>query len=132
MNVKDLDKFQRVNPHLEIPESLEFDRSYLSEPPSGFLSLEDYFRSTSPPSSLGDTIKLWDSALDILVLCDSGLGTPLSRHEDMKPDNILIYKPDTKTPYDWKFKLGDLGLSHFQSITSCSSEKGRKFTVHRV
>jgi serine/threonine protein kinase len=132
MHVKGLDQFRCVQQHLDTPRSLESHRSYLAEPTHGLLSLEDYLRTIPPPLSLVDKIKLWDSALNILVLCDFGLSTPLSRHEDMKPENILIHKPETETPYDWKFKVGDLGLSHFQSIKSCSLEEGRNLTIHCV
>ena len=36
-----------------------------------------------------------------------------SWHQDVKPANILVQGSSQSSPYDWKFKLGDLGLSHF-------------------
>jgi hypothetical protein len=122
MNVKDLDKFQSVQQHWKIPKSPEPHRSYLSQPAPGQLSLEDYFRTTSPPSSPNDTLKLWGSALDVLF-CEFGLSKSVSRH-DIKPGNILIYKPETKSPYEWHFKLGDLEPRHFSFKSTGSSEEG--------
>lgn len=35
-------------------------------------------------------------------------------HQDVKPSNILVCSGDSKSPYGYRFKLGDLGLSHFK------------------
>ncbi len=39
-------------------------------------------------------------------------------HQDIKPENILIVSNGARCPYEWQFKLGDLGLSHFNSEVS--------------
>ena len=39
-------------------------------------------------------------------------------HQDIKPQNILIVKKDGLSPYEWTFKLADLGLSHFKAISN--------------
>lgn len=36
-------------------------------------------------------------------------------HQDVKPDNILVVSNGARCPYEWQFKLGDLGLSYFNS-----------------
>jgi hypothetical protein len=43
-------------------------------------------------------------------------------HQDIKPENILLVSNDAQSPYDWQFKLGDLGLSHFNSNVVSSRE----------
>lgn len=45
-----------------------------------------------------------------------------SRHMDIKPENIMILGSDTKSPYDWKWKLTDLGPSHFKSLPNVKGE----------
>jgi len=35
-------------------------------------------------------------------------------HQDVKPDNILVMSNGIDSPYDWKFELSDLGMSHFK------------------
>jgi hypothetical protein len=99
----------------------------------GLLSLTDYFRVVSPPSSVEDTLKFWESAL---CLIDSGVelfekygpSTQQSHpsqtdyhrhpflgwHQAIKPENVLILSSETKSPYEWTFKLSDLGISHFK------------------
>ena len=34
-------------------------------------------------------------------------------HQDIKPANILCQLEDGQSPYNCRFKLADLGLSHF-------------------
>lgn len=43
-------------------------------------------------------------------------------HQDVKPQNIFVVSNDEKSPYNWQFKLGDLGLSHFKMKVSSSQE----------
>jgi serine/threonine protein kinase len=47
---------------------------------------------------------------------------PYSWHQDVKPSNILIVSSEEKSTYDWQFKLGDLGLSHFNSKVVSSGD----------
>ena len=51
------------------------------------------------------------------VLADS-----LRWHQDVKPDNILVISNNVDSPYDWKFVLSDLGLSHFKRTTQHGSD----------
>ena len=37
-----------------------------------------------------------------------------SWHQDIKPSNILVQSCGRRSPYDYQFKIADLGLSHFQ------------------
>jgi serine/threonine protein kinase len=39
-------------------------------------------------------------------------------HQDVKPQNILVVSNEHELPYEWQFKLGDLGLSHFEKLSS--------------
>jgi len=43
-------------------------------------------------------------------------------HQDVKPDNILIISNGIDSPYDWKFKLSDLGMSHFRGWSNQGSD----------
>jgi serine/threonine protein kinase len=43
-------------------------------------------------------------------------------HQDVKPDNILVKSSGIDSPYDWKFKLSDLGLSHFKRESQDGSD----------
>jgi serine/threonine protein kinase len=47
-------------------------------------------------------------------------------HQDVKPDNILVKSNGIDSPYDWKFKLSDLGLSHFKR----ESQEGSDFDAY--
>jgi len=37
-----------------------------------------------------------------------------SRHQDVKPENVLIISNGTENRGDWSFKLADLGISNFK------------------
>lgn len=37
-------------------------------------------------------------------------------HQDIKPSNILVTGIKENTPYNWNFKLADLGISHFKRV----------------
>lgn len=44
-----------------------------------------------------------------------------SWHQDIRPENILINESTVGTqPHDYRFMLGDLGLSHF--VRMCRSQ----------
>lgn len=34
-------------------------------------------------------------------------------HQDIRPENILIHSQGSTAPHEFRFMLGDLGLSHF-------------------
>ncbi|PVI06060.1 hypothetical protein DM02DRAFT_34015 [Periconia macrospinosa] len=85
-------------------------------------TLEEFFFSCPPPTDEEDIILFWERFVDLLK--------PLSRihmhpdpdhrykylegiHNDIKPTNILVTKPKSRSRYDVTFKLADMGLSHF-------------------
>lgn len=41
-----------------------------------------------------------------------------SWHQDIKPQNILVVSGGSRCSHKWKFKLADLGISHFRMATS--------------
>lgn len=45
-----------------------------------------------------------------------------SWHQDVKPKNILLHRKGASSPYDSRFKLADLGLSHFIRVASAEVE----------
>ncbi|KIX03656.1 uncharacterized protein Z518_07209 [Rhinocladiella mackenziei CBS 650.93] len=84
-------------------------------------SLEDYFTTISPPSTGEDILKLWTSVFGLLTAVENlhtieaeGNWEEPVWHQDIKPDNILVCSGPSGSPYDFKFKLGDLGLAHFR------------------
>lgn len=43
-------------------------------------------------------------------------------HQDVKPSNILVVSGNNDSPYDYQFKLADLGLSHFTSTMALQED----------
>ena len=39
-------------------------------------------------------------------------------HQDVRPENILVVSGGAQSPHEWKFKLADLGISHFIMVSS--------------
>jgi serine/threonine protein kinase len=154
MHVKDLAKFQCAQQYRNIPTSLDFHQSYPSESTREFCTLSDYLLETSPPSSVEDIYKLWDSVFSLLSCMEKAMDdlryntlprysvrhyanyrsrrTRLSSHQDIEPENIFICRSETTSPYEWQFKLSDLGLSHFKSAKNESLEEGTDFLVHHL
>ncbi|KAL9122286.1 MAG: hypothetical protein Q9187_001163, partial [Circinaria calcarea] len=95
-------------------------------------NLEQYFENTAPPSSGKDIIHFWRGLFGIIQALDrihelpptktGGLHFLQGWHQDVKPPNILIGSGDSKSPYCYQFKLGDLGLSHFKENTKPRKE----------
>ena len=115
--------------------------------PSGFIygahSLENYLDIISPPSTAGDTINLWKSALFLLVDKHFEIESPpkpgggdvnrlqwyasplaglslfitnqRSYHMDLKPENILIVSSDSKSPYEWEWRISDFGIPRIKT-----------------
>ena len=106
-------------------------------------TLEQYFNTVQPPSSGEDILKFWCELFktlralaaihnvqpsDSAASSDSSIfqgyaGTSTRRedfayvsrwHQDIKPCNILVKSKKGSSPYDVKFKLADLGVSHFK------------------
>lgn len=43
-------------------------------------------------------------------------------HQDIKPANILVFGRGATSPYDYEFKVADLGLAHFKPSISQASD----------
>ena len=115
-------------------------------------TLEDYFHRTRPPSSADDILMFYErffqvnkaltrihelkpekdvKGFDILQGYHSHVETLRQRisltsnrwHQDVDPSNILVFSGRSTNPYDVEFKLADLGLSHFQRVTSAAGDE---------
>lgn len=91
-------------------------------------TLEDYFRTEAPPMDSLDIIKFWRGLFGVIQ--------PLQKihsvrsadseepqifqgwHQDVKPANILVKSCNRVSPYEYEFKLADLGLSHFRAVVN--------------
>jgi hypothetical protein len=129
----------------KFPKILDFNQPSRTESLHGDLqanpeflvveSLSDYLRETSPPSSVKDTLNLWNSAAGIFKWVDlqndelsyeslsrrsATYANYFSRHKvtcwhlDLKPENILVSGSTTKSPYVCRWKIGDLGISYIK------------------
>jgi serine/threonine protein kinase len=102
-------------------------------------SLENYFQKESPPSDREDIVKFWKALFELIDAlrtihessnadCEPqifhGYATCSSRsmqadvfrwHQNIKPANILVMSKGKSSPYDWQFKLADIGLDHFEN-----------------
>ncbi|CZR62093.1 uncharacterized protein PAC_11990 [Phialocephala subalpina] len=88
-------------------------------------TLERYFKDCRPPIQSEDIINFWDGLfkniwavgrihnLDFRNIEEGSLVLH-GFHQDLKPANILVVSKSDASPYEWDFKLADLGLSHFQ------------------
>ena len=112
-------------------------------------TLETYFNEVFPPRSGSDIHQFWESLCGVLkaltqiheVECPYNRGGPQifqgcvcvtirhdivadyhSWHQDVKPNNILVMSNGTNSPYRRKFKLADLGLSHFKRFSHGNSD----------
>lgn len=54
--------------------------------------------------------------------------TPRRWHQDVKPANILVLSRGLASPYEFQFKLADLGLSHFTSTVRLETDLVEKDT----
>jgi serine/threonine protein kinase len=111
-------------------------------------SLDKYFKRVFPPTSGEDIIKFWESLFMLLegllkihaprdnssldqsqplqgyISNDPSVmeyDTDFRRwHQDVKPGNILVSSQSKSVmcPYAYKFKLADLGISHFKAQAS--------------
>lgn len=93
-------------------------------------TLEEFMRTTDPPTLVEDTLLFWDRLSGITqgVMVIHGRisneesrsasqylkGYLNGRHQDIKPANILVFSGNGPSSYDRHFKIADLGLSQFQ------------------
>lgn len=89
-------------------------------------TLENYFQNVSPPWFPDHIADFWNGFFGLakaLVLIHGELeNDPDSLqairgwHQDIKPQNILVLSSSKDSDYACRFKLGDLGQSHFKAI----------------
>jgi len=98
-------------------------------------SLLDFFQRGDIPYTLEEMVGLWRSLVDLL----RGLGElhHLDRtksenrlrgvHQDLQPSNIFVFSDGDSSAYQFRFKLGDFGLSGFnpedKPIPDCQGTK---------
>ncbi|GAB7349672.1 hypothetical protein MBLNU459_g0345t1 [Dothideomycetes sp. NU459] len=93
-------------------------------------TLEDYFRTVQPPKDGAAILSFWRALSRVLLALhqiheDGEEGSPVPSdypffrgvHQDIKPDNILAFSLNNHSPFQWTFKLADLGLSHFKQFS---------------
>ena len=93
----------------------------------------DYYRDIPPPLNLKDRKQFWWSLLGVL----KGLhyvhqvspntdefGEYRGIHEDIKPDNIILKRGSSGSPYDFCPVLVDFGHSHFRVADSEGDQMG--------
>ena len=86
--------------------------------------LSDYWENTTQPSGSGSILWAWKQIVGISHALQS-IHQPkvnplpgreiMGRHGDLKPDNILYF--------DGKFKVADLGFSHFKMVARGKTAK---------
>ncbi|RYP21566.1 hypothetical protein DL765_002202 [Monosporascus sp. GIB2] len=94
-------------------------------------SLKDLLVKQVPPSTTDAIEQFWRSLFDVLKGLQSihqwmepGDDSPIRGiHEDIKPDNILLFMGRSGSPYDFTPKVADFGLfSHVRQSKASSSE----------
>ncbi|KAM7212204.1 hypothetical protein V8F06_012416 [Rhypophila decipiens] len=80
-------------------------------------NLGEFFASTPPPATREDTAEFWSNLLQVLNGLDRihqqmDYDDEVIRgiHEDIRPENILLMKGPSGSPYDFVPKLADFGL----------------------
>lgn len=111
-------------------------------------TLEHYFSDVRAPAKALDIVAFWEGLFDTILALkcihdvdeqgnvdgpqvlygyappprtDDGCTRWLTLYrfqQDVKPVNILVVSNGATSSYNWKFKLADLGLSHFQKVAS--------------
>ncbi|KAK0625103.1 hypothetical protein B0T17DRAFT_491912 [Bombardia bombarda] len=82
-------------------------------------NLADYFRNVPKPSTAEEVALFWKSLFPVfrglygihqLILYDDKAFIGYVIHEDLKPDNILLARGPSGSPYDFTPKIADFGL----------------------
>ncbi|KAL9036137.1 MAG: hypothetical protein Q9180_004472 [Flavoplaca navasiana] len=94
-------------------------------------TLDDYLRTTAEPKTAVEIECFWGNFLASMGGLVQIHGTPpihepasdepnilLGRHHDIQPSNILVMSKGHNLPYNYNFKIADLGLAHFKRYIS--------------
>lgn len=107
-------------------------------------SLRDFFNSDKTPHTREELVCLWTSAsklfsgLEIIHNLDMNDHGTFSQsreprktytvqgvHQDIKPENIFVFRLGSGTSYNYRFKIGDFGMS-----STTTAESGSRLTRH--
>ncbi|KAF2265882.1 kinase-like protein [Lojkania enalia] len=86
--------------------------------------LEYHFHHVDNPTNSEDIYKVWDGLRRILFAVMKLHGTDMKGnrssgfHQDLKPSNILVMSGGKTSPYEYRFKMGDLNTAHFSTSTN--------------
>ncbi|EXJ92077.1 NEK protein kinase [Capronia epimyces CBS 606.96] len=90
-------------------------------------TLEDYLEAVNPPRRGHDIVTMWENLFKLNDALAQIHGLSQSSdsenprifqgwHQDIKPNNILVSGDIVNKPYEVRFMLADLGLSHFTAV----------------
>ncbi|KAK5121454.1 hypothetical protein LTR85_005287 [Meristemomyces frigidus] len=97
-------------------------------------TLEDMFQNRDPPSCGEDIVVFWTAFVETLKALASihdlekeagdttGSKVFQGWHQDIKPKNILVVNREDAVHNEYGLKLADLGLSHFERVSSDESD----------
>lgn len=94
-------------------------------------SLLDFFRKNHLPHERGELHRLWKSlssnllrGLEMLHSLNERVTEDVLRgiHQDLKPANIFVFSGEDGTPYSYRFKIGDFGLSSISLVKAKGKE----------
>lgn len=94
-------------------------------------SLLDFLRKNHLPHERSELYRLWKSlsknlflGLEMLHSLDQRKTTNVLRgvHQDLKPENIFVFSGEDGTPYNYRFKIGDFGLSSISLVEAKGEE----------
>jgi hypothetical protein len=85
-------------------------------------SLLDFFQRQTPPYTREKLHDLWNNLFELLLGLsilhdhDPTITTKQLRgvHQDLKPANIFVFREQNQGGYQYKFKIGDFGLTSFE------------------
>jgi len=133
-----------------LPKVIGFHQDYPSGPLHGLHSLHDYLGQTSPPSSIDDSLKLWNNALG-LIDCASALAEWVDVEYALHVPNYASLLSDYysnglsavglvhisvkeylvlssgESPYDSKWKMADVVQSNNKSQALTDTHRATKF-----
>lgn len=91
-------------------------------------NLKEFFQKQDPPSTGELVIQFWEGLFKLIdalrtvhnveQFSEEGPRILQGWHQDVRPENILVVSNGSTLPYEWQFKLADLGISHFKTTSS--------------